>query len=259
MQHYFDVIADKTGVLVAGAGRIGALVGGADPTTVEAIGMFGERIGAAFQITDDVLDITGAGRDFRKAPGTDLRQAVQTLPLLILHAMPPDTTNPEDARLRKLVSSGISSDHEVEEALRLLRSHQALRDARARLVHLVDEATGTLQSYTDAPPAQRWRTCAVPCYGTSESLELRLGAGMACEGSGIRRGGVLGGEPGRRWSSERRDRWLGSRPADCRPRGDQPGRRDRSRFGAILSAPGVGVRHRGIPDCALLPSRRNPP
>ncbi|MFI6621839.1 polyprenyl synthetase family protein [Streptomyces sp. NPDC050528] len=150
VEHYFDVIADKTGVLIAGAGRIGAVVAGADRATADAVGAFGERIGVAFQIADDILDITGA-EEFGKTPGTDLRQGVPTLPVLILRASDPDTTDPADTRLRALLAAGPENDDRVEEALALLRGHPAVTEARARLAHLVREAEGQLTALPRSP------------------------------------------------------------------------------------------------------------
>ncbi|WP_329184384.1 polyprenyl synthetase family protein [Actinacidiphila glaucinigra] len=151
VEHYFDVIADKTGVLVAGAGRIGALAAGADRETVATIGSFGERIGAAFQIADDILDITGAPEEFGKTPGTDLRGGVQTLPLLILHATPPDPDDRNDTLLRALLAGGLHNDGLVDEALVLLRGHRALAEARTRLARLVAQAADQLAGLRRCP------------------------------------------------------------------------------------------------------------
>jgi heptaprenyl diphosphate synthase len=151
LEHYFEVIADKTGVLIAGAARIGALVAGADPASVDAVGAFGERIGVAFQIGDDILDITSTDGEFGKVPGTDLRRGVQTLPLLILHSSEPDSADPADTRLRSLLAGTLRSDEQIEEALTLLRGHPALEEACVRLGQLISEALAHLRLLRRGP------------------------------------------------------------------------------------------------------------
>ncbi|HEX8582560.1 MAG TPA: polyprenyl synthetase family protein [Acidimicrobiales bacterium] len=84
VEHYLAVLADKTGALIAAACRLGGYLAGADPRVVAALTEFGERIGRAFQLGDDLLDITGDARVAGKAPGSDLRAGVRTLPVLYL-------------------------------------------------------------------------------------------------------------------------------------------------------------------------------
>ncbi len=80
--HYRQVVAEKTGSLIATSGRLGALLSGAPPVSVAALTAFGERIGVAFQLSDDLLDITSPSGESGKNPGTDLREGVRTLPVL---------------------------------------------------------------------------------------------------------------------------------------------------------------------------------
>ena len=82
MQHYLTVIAEKTGSLIATAGRYGGMFSGCTPEQVEALRRFGATIGTAFQISDDVIDIASPSDSSGKTPGTDLREGVHTLPML---------------------------------------------------------------------------------------------------------------------------------------------------------------------------------
>ena len=84
VEHYLAVLADKTGALIAAACRLGGYLAGADPRVVEALTEFGERVGRAFQLGDDLLDITADAGVAGKAPGSDLRAGVRTLPILYL-------------------------------------------------------------------------------------------------------------------------------------------------------------------------------
>ena len=134
VQHYLTVIAEKTGSLIATAGRYGGMFAGCPPEHVESLRRFGALIGTAFQISDDVIDIASPSDSSGKVPGTDLREGVHTLPMLYaLHG-----TGADADRLRVLLAHPISDDAEVAEALELLRVGPGL--ARARDV-LADQAT----------------------------------------------------------------------------------------------------------------------
>src|SRR3954463_10665677 len=122
IEHYLDVLADKTGSLVATSARFGASFAGVDEALVVELTAFGEEVGVAFQISDDLLDILSEGGASGKSPGTDLREGIATLP--VLFALADDA--PADARLRELVASPVTDDGLHAEALSLLRSSAGL-------------------------------------------------------------------------------------------------------------------------------------
>jgi heptaprenyl diphosphate synthase len=134
--HYLEVLADKTGSLVATSARFGASFAGVDEPLVEALTAFGEEVGVAFQISDDLLDIVSADGASGKSPGTDLREGVATLP--VLFALAGD--DPAEARLRELVAGPISDGDEHAEALALLRGSAALTRATDVLREYADRA-----------------------------------------------------------------------------------------------------------------------
>ncbi|MFD4422268.1 polyprenyl synthetase family protein [Agromyces sp. NPDC058484] len=82
--HYIRVLADKTGSLIAAAAQSGVVFSGADPVFEAPVVEFGEKIGVAFQLIDDVIDLSPQPEETGKVPGTDLRAGVVTLPLLRL-------------------------------------------------------------------------------------------------------------------------------------------------------------------------------
>jgi heptaprenyl diphosphate synthase len=133
VQHYLTVIAEKTGSLIATAGRYGGMFAGCPPEHVESLRRFGAVIGTAFQISDDVIDIASPSDSSGKVPGTDLREGVHTLPML--YALQGEGRDAD--RLRVLLARPITDDAEVAEALELLRVGQGL--VRARDV-LADQA-----------------------------------------------------------------------------------------------------------------------
>ncbi|MFJ9049347.1 polyprenyl synthetase family protein [Streptomyces bacillaris] len=144
VDHYLDVLSGKTGSLVAVAGRFGALMAGADERTVDILTQYGERLGIAFQLADDVLDIASDTHESGKTPGTDLREGIPTLPVLRLRARAAKDGRPEDLALVELLDGDLADDATLAEALRLLRAHPALEQARQDTVRYAQEARATL-------------------------------------------------------------------------------------------------------------------
>ncbi|MFT4234201.1 MAG: polyprenyl synthetase family protein [Microbacterium sp.] len=81
---YLQVLADKTGSLIAAAARAGAFFSGAEKAYREPLRAFGEAVGVSFQLADDVIDLSDHPDDTGKVPGTDLRAGVKTMPYLLL-------------------------------------------------------------------------------------------------------------------------------------------------------------------------------
>jgi len=138
--HYLEVLAAKTGSLVATSARFGAAFAGVEEGLVDALTAFGEEVGVAFQISDDLLDIVSADGASGKSPGTDLREGVATLPVLFALA----GNDPAEARLRELVTGPITGEAEHAEALAALRSSDALARAAAVLREYADRARDRL-------------------------------------------------------------------------------------------------------------------
>lgn len=147
LQHYLDVVADKTGSLIATSARFGARASGAGEPVELALAEFGERIGVAFQLSDDVLDIASDSDDSGKTPGTDLREGVPTLPTLL--ALRGD--DPADALLRERLSGPIEDEAVVQEVLAALRVHPAMAEARAYVQAEADAARALLADLPDVP------------------------------------------------------------------------------------------------------------
>ena len=141
LQHYLDVVAGKTGSLIATSARYGALFSGAAPEVVEALTQYGELVGTAFQLSDDILDIASETEESGKTPGTDLREGVPTLPVLLARA----SQDPSDARLLELLDQDLTDDALHGEALDLLRKHLALDEARDYVVARAQEAKKLLE------------------------------------------------------------------------------------------------------------------
>ncbi|MGI9143885.1 MAG: polyprenyl synthetase family protein [Candidatus Planktophila sp.] len=158
LEHYLNVVADKTGSLIATSARFGALLSGAPRDVMETLTLFGEKMGVAFQLADDVIDIASESFESGKTPGTDLREGVPTL--VTLNVM--KSADPADAELRHLLSGPIDDEATVAQVLRELRQHRALDESRSQLLSIakqartalgplpVSDATGALLSLCDA-------------------------------------------------------------------------------------------------------------
>ncbi len=147
LDHYLRVVAGKTGSLIATSARYGAMFAGASADVVEALRQYGEKVGIAFQLSDDLLDVGSESDESGKTPGTDLREGVPTLP--VLYAMRSESD--DDRRLQQLLSGPISDDADHAEALALLRGHPAMRQARDYVQTLADEAKELLGVLPDGP------------------------------------------------------------------------------------------------------------
>jgi len=140
LEHYLNVVADKTGSLIATSARFGALLSGAPRDIMETLTTFGEKMGVAFQLADDVIDISSESFESGKTPGTDLREGIPTL--VTLNVM--KSHDSADAELRHLLSGPIEDEATVAQVLRELRTHKALDESRSQLISIAKEARAAL-------------------------------------------------------------------------------------------------------------------
>jgi heptaprenyl diphosphate synthase len=153
--HCLSVMADKSASLIAMSAHLGALVAGADESTCGALTRFGERLGMAFQISDDLIDIESGAEEMGKEPGTDLRQGVITIPML--HAL----AEPGAGRLRTLLAGGpLIDDDRHAEALDLLRRSPGLAKAHADVREYAGRARAQL---VGLPPCPAWAALESLC------------------------------------------------------------------------------------------------
>lgn len=141
IEHYMAVIREKTGVLIASAGYLGALHSGATPAHIEALRAYGAAIGMVFQIVDDIIDIFSASEDSGKTPGTDLREGVFTLP--VLYALREQT--PVGEELRATLTGPLTDDATVARVLDLLAQSTGRDQALADVHRYLNEAESQLE------------------------------------------------------------------------------------------------------------------
>ncbi len=147
LAHYLEVVAGKTGSLIATSARYGSLFGGAPASVREALTAYGEIVGSAFQLSDDILDIASDSTESGKTPGTDLREGVPTLPVLMART----STDPADARLRDLLDGDLTDEARHAEALDLLRAHPAMGRATRYVVDQANQAKALLAALPGGP------------------------------------------------------------------------------------------------------------
>lgn len=156
VEHYLSVVADKTGSLIATSGRFGAMFAGAPAGTVDVLEVYGQLIGVAFQLSDDIIDVASEAGASGKTPGTDLREGIATLP--VLYAL--RSGGAEGGLRAALEAAANGSDEAVTRALALLRDHPAMDQARDTLAAYADEAKAAVAGLPAGPPRQALETLA---------------------------------------------------------------------------------------------------
>ena len=148
LDHYMNVITEKTGSLIATSGRFGSMFSGAPDEVSDLIADACERIGVAWQLSDDVLDVSSSSAQSGKEPGTDLRQGVRTLP--VLYAL--RSSDPSGERLRWLLTEADLADASLHaEALALLRVSPAIGEARETVRSWIADARSRLTQLPSVP------------------------------------------------------------------------------------------------------------
>ena len=147
VEHYLRVIWEKTGSLIAAAGRFGGTFSGATPENIDRLARLGDAVGTAFQISDDIIDISSVAAQSGKTPGTDLREGVHTLP--VLYAL--RDQGPGGDRLRELLAEPPTTDAAVAEALDLLGDSPGLVLAKEKLGEYADRARAELAELPPGP------------------------------------------------------------------------------------------------------------
>ena len=150
IEHYLQVLADKTGSLIATAGRFGAMFGGCPPETVDLMVRYGELVGVAFQLADDVIDLSSAGRESGKVQGTDLREGVPTLPTLLVRRAA-ENGDAEAERIVAMLDGDLTDDGRLAETIIALNEHKVMDAAKDEAARWAQEAVATLDPLPGSP------------------------------------------------------------------------------------------------------------
>ena len=151
VEHYLGVLRDKTGSLIGAAAEWGAAFAGAPQEYRKPLSDFGERIGVAFQLIDDVIDLAPEEARTGKRAGTDLRSGVPTLPLLYLRRRA--ALDPADEalvlRIDDLVAHGGDDPDALERAVADLRAHDVTAETTREAHRWAAEAVAALDPLPD--------------------------------------------------------------------------------------------------------------
>ena len=149
IKHYLSVLSDKTGSLISASAELGVLFSGADQALREPVRKYGEAIGVAFQLIDDVIDIYSDGKTSGKTPGTDLRAGVPTLPVLYLRQ--DAEHDPASAKLVEIIDGGLDDDAALNQVLEQMRKHPATERAFQEAKRWADQAIAALKDLPEGP------------------------------------------------------------------------------------------------------------
>lgn len=145
--HYIQVLADKTASLLATSAYFGARYSGCSADIQQTVARYGEKVGVAFQLADDVIDLTSAGDVTGKTQGTDLREQVPTMPVLLLRKrITQGTDQPGDKELIALIDSDLSTDEALDRAVAALKDHPVVEETRDRSVTWAEDAISELEN-----------------------------------------------------------------------------------------------------------------
>lgn len=155
VEHHIGVLAGKTGSLIAASAHYGALFAGITGEDLRAVVEFGERVGVAFQLADDVLDLTSSAEVLGKTPGTDLREGVPTMPVLLLRRRAAGgEIDPEGTALLAALDgqAGDLGDPEVlRDVVTRLSAHPVMDEAREMARQWSREAVEQLRDLPASP------------------------------------------------------------------------------------------------------------
>ncbi|MFM9904248.1 MAG: polyprenyl synthetase family protein [Pyrinomonadaceae bacterium] len=148
---YFDILRRKTAFLFSACCEIGGILGGADQTRQTALKEYGMGLGIAFQLSDDILDLTSDAKQLGKAAGTDLLEGKLTLPLISLLKKEPSLK----PRLEKIMLDGVYHDLTREEIKERLDHHAVLPEIKGLAECHIDRARKSLEVL----PESEYRSC----------------------------------------------------------------------------------------------------
>lgn len=159
IEHYLQVLADKTASLISTSARFGAMFAGCEIATVERVARFGELAGVAFQLADDVIDIRSEAAVTGKTPGTDLREGVATMPVLLLRqrlasGRLSDAEHARDRDLLSAIDGDLDSDEALHEVVSQLALHPVVDQTAALAARWAERAKEAIESLPDGDVRQ---------------------------------------------------------------------------------------------------------
>jgi geranylgeranyl diphosphate synthase, type I len=146
-EDYFKMIGGKTAALIRASSHVGALLGGGTDEQCNALAEYGEKIGLAFQIQDDLLNLIGDEHKYKKEIGGDIAEGKRTL--MVIHCL--DKLNPTDKqRMKEILGTPGAKRDEIQWCIEKLKSTGSLDYALEYADSLVSQALNLLQKIPDS-------------------------------------------------------------------------------------------------------------
>lgn len=145
---YFRLVECKTGVLIAAACRLGAVISRAPLSQEDALTAYGKKLGLAFQITDDTLDYAADQKQLGKVLGKDLAEGKVTLPLIYLMR---EASREEKTNLRRILEAEAINDDDLAYTVGLMDAYGSVSEALDKALFFAREARTALNIFPDSP------------------------------------------------------------------------------------------------------------
>ena len=146
LKQYYYRIKRKTALLISASCKLGGIVSSAPRREVWALGAYGHALGMAFQIVDDILDVTAEASELGKPVGGDIRQGIMTLPLILALR-----NSAEKEALKEILLKEAKTDQDVEEAVRLVKESGAIEDSHYYVDLYINKAKSHLDELPNVP------------------------------------------------------------------------------------------------------------
>ena len=145
---YFRMVKDKTASLIATCCELGVITTSKDDEQKTAAKGYGEKLGVAFQIKDDLFDILGASRDTGKDAHSDVTKNMITLP--IIHTLSSSLSRAERRQMKKTLSNG-GKKSDIARLKSIVSDHGGFDYAKQKLQEFSDQAVAALAPFPDSP------------------------------------------------------------------------------------------------------------
>lgn len=150
LEHYLRVVDGKTASLLASSAKLGALLAGGSEELLEIAATYGANVGMAFQLADDIIDVTSTSGTSGKVQGTDLKERVPTLPILLLRQAAADG-DADAAKILELVDGPLDTDEQVAAAVTAVASHPVIDRAWELTGQWSEKAIHALEGLAESP------------------------------------------------------------------------------------------------------------
>ncbi|MFH1240093.1 MAG: polyprenyl synthetase family protein [Candidatus Diapherotrites archaeon] len=150
-EQYLQMCVYKTGVLARFSAKLGAILGNADAKQINALGKFGESLGVAFQIQDDILNIAPVSKDWGKEIGDDINEGKKTL--LVIYALK-KLNKADSSKLKEILNMHTKDQKLISEAIELIKKSGAVEYAKKKASEIGSKGWKHAESVLDDSPAK---------------------------------------------------------------------------------------------------------